>query len=115
MSLAWLRRSSRAVAAIVLLTSLWQLPHRSQDDEFCLPATAETHDESKHVFTSPTAPAHQDHCAICHWVRWMKPVFAATAMAAANSGPDSELAPLTASLRRDPASDRRPARAPPAL
>jgi hypothetical protein len=115
MSLAWLRRSSRAVAAIILLTSLWQLPHRSQDDEICVPAGTEAHDESKHVFTSPSAPAHQDHCAVCHWVRWMKPVFASTALSGGNTGPDSELAPVTASLLRDAASQRRPARAPPAL
>jgi hypothetical protein len=115
MSLAWLRRSSRAVAAVILLTSLWQLPHRSQDDEICVPAAAESHDESKHVFTSPSTPAHQDHCAVCHWVRWMKPVFATAVGAAGDSGSDSDLAPLTAPLRRDPASERRPARAPPAL
>ena len=112
MSLAWLRRSSRALAALVLLSSLWQLPHRSQDDEICAPV-AEAHDESKHVFTAAAGAAHQDHCAICHWTRWLKPVFAAATAVTANSGSGGELAPFSSQLRRDPASDRRPARAPP--
>ena len=71
MALAWLRRSSRAVAAFLLLVSMWQMPHLGQDDDVCAPAQAEAHDESKHVFTTPTAAADQEHCAICHWMRSM--------------------------------------------
>ena len=57
MPLAWLRRSSRAVAALVLLVSMWQLPHRGQDDDICAPAQNEAHDESKHVFTTVSGQA----------------------------------------------------------
>lgn len=113
MLLAWLRRSSRMVAAVILLTSLWQLPHRAQDDEICVPAGAENHDESKHVVTAPTSAAHPDHCAVCHWVRWMKPVFTATASTAVPDRPGSLLAANAASFWPDPSDDRLPARAPP--
>lgn len=113
MSFAGLRRSSRLIAVIVLFVSMWQLPHRSQDDEICAPA-AEAHDESRHIVTSPE-PGHPDHCAVCHWVRWMKPMFAATPAIAGNRGGSSDVAPLSAALLRDPSSDRRPARAPPSL
>lgn len=114
MSFRWLRGSSRTVAVILLLASMWQLPHRSQDDEICAPA-AEVHDESRHVVTSPDELAHPDHCAVCHWVRWMKPVFTAGPAIVAHQGAGSDLAPVSPALRRDPASERRPARAPPAL
>ena len=93
---------------------MWQLPHRSQDDDLCAPA-AEAHDESKHIFTAPEAAGHQDHCAICHWTRWMKPVFAAGTAVAIGQDAASDLAPVDACLLRDPSTDRLPARAPPAL
>jgi hypothetical protein len=108
----WLRRSSRIVAALLLLTSLWQLPHRWQDDEVCAPV-AEAHDESKHVFTAPTAAGHAEHCAVCHWTRWVKPVFAATAAGSGVNGSGAALAPQAAGDLRDPASDRLPPRGPP--
>ena len=59
MPLAWLRRSSRAVAALVLLVSMWQLPHRGQDDDICAPAQNEAHDESKHVFTTASGTRYR--------------------------------------------------------
>ena len=114
MSFAGLRRSSRLIAVIILFASLWQLPHRSQDDEICAPA-AEAHDESRHIVTSPDEPAHPDHCAVCHWVRWMKPLFAAAPALTGNQGGGSDVAPVSAALQRDPSFDRRPARAPPSL
>ena len=115
MSLGWIRRASRVVAAVLLLTSMLQFPHPSLDDEFCSPGAAETHDESKHVFTSVTVTAHPDHCAICHWTRWMKPVFSSGP--AVNASPDTrtEFAAANAVVLRDPSSDRLPPRAPPAL
>jgi hypothetical protein len=115
MSLGWLRRSSRLIAVFLLLTSMWQLPHRSQDDELCAPAGAENHDASKHVFTDAAAAGHQDHCAICHWIRWMKPQMASRPIVARTQGAGSDLAPATAAVLRDPSTDRLPARAPPAL
>ena len=115
MALAWLRRSSRVVAAVILLASLWQLPHQLQDDEVCAPAAAAAHDESKHVFTSPGAVAHQDHCAICHWLRSINPGCAAGAAAVVPKESGSRLAALTSGTLRDVSADRLPARAPPSL
>ena len=115
MALAWLRRSSRAVAAIVLLVSMWQMPHRAVDDQICAPGASEAHDESKHVFTGVSETEHQDHCAICHWIRWMKPQMASRPIVARTQGAGSDLAPATAAVLRDPSTDRLPARAPPAL
>lgn len=112
MSLASLRPSSRLVAAGILLASLWQLPHRAQDDRICAPLTAEAHDESKHVFTSAGAD-HRDHCAICHWVRSAKPVFSASAWAAIPLDPGSRLTAFAFGDLRDAGADQLPARAPP--
>jgi hypothetical protein len=110
----WLRRSSRLVAALLLLTSLWQLPHRWGGDGVCAPA-AEAHDESKHAYTVPSDQPHQDHCAVCHWTRWLNPMFSAGPAVAINTGAGYDLVPLSPSLLRDPSTDRLPARAPPAL
>jgi hypothetical protein len=113
MRLAWLRPSSRVIAAVLLLTSLWQLPHRAQDDEICVPAAAEAHDESKHVFTNVGAADHQDHCAICHWLRSLKPAFSSGHAVAAPTNPGRRLTASTFGVLRDPGADRLPARAPP--
>ena len=112
MGLLSLRRWTRIIAAVVLLTSVWQLPHRLQDDELCLPAAVE-HDESKHVFTGVTLAGHQDHCAICHWTRWLKPDFSGAAALVSDATPGAALLTLAVVHRRDPASDQLPSRAPP--
>ena len=108
----WLQRSSRLVATLLLVVSVWQLPHRWQDDEVCAPV-AEAHDESKHVFTSAKPAAHEDHCAVCHWTRWLKPVFASTLAVATARGARGDVAPYAVDTVRDPGSDRLPPRAPP--
>ena len=110
----WLWRSSRLVATLLLLVSVWQMPHRWQDDEVCLPI-AEAHDESKHVYTVPEAAAHEEHCAVCHWTRWLKPLFGSTAALTTASGGRSDLLTFAGETIRDPASDRLPPRAPPAV
>jgi hypothetical protein len=112
MSLARLRRSARLVAALLLLVSAVGLPHRSLDDAICSPPGAEAHDESKHVFTASAPAGHPDHCAICHWTRWLNPVLSSRV---ASRGPDTgvELASLATLSLRDSATDRLPARAPP--
>ena len=115
MPLAWLRRSSRAVAALVLLVSMWQLPHRGQDDDICAPAQNEAHDESKHVITTASGSLDQEHCAICHWLRSMNPGFGVRGLTAGPIESDTRfLAPVSRSLR-DPGTNRIPARAPPSL
>jgi hypothetical protein len=113
MPLAWLRRSSRAVAAVVLLVSMWQLPHRVQDDAMCAPGAAEAHDESKHVFTSVGASVDQDHCAVCHWLRSLNPAQGVRGLTGVPVQSGSRFcAPASRSLR-DRGTDRIPARAPP--
>lgn len=114
MSLARLRRSSRFVAALLLLVSVCGLPHRSEGDDVCLPAVEE-HDQSNHVYTAIAAAEHPQHCAICHWLRWMKPVFSSSVIAAAHIDQGTDLATSTALSLRDPGSDQLPARAPPVL
>src|SRR5687768_5114286 len=113
MALSWLRRSSRAVAAIVLLVSMWQMPHRGQDDDICAPALGEAHDESKHVFTSVSESGHQDHCAVCHWLRSMNPGLGVRGVAAVPAASDNRFCSLVSRSLRDPGSSRLPARAPP--
>jgi hypothetical protein len=113
MSLARVRHSARLVAAALLVVSAFGLPHRSGGDGICVPPGVEEHDETKHVFTVAAQTGHDDHCAICHWMRWYKPVF--SSRAALNRGPDSRtgLASLAAFPVRDSAPDQLPARAPP--
>jgi hypothetical protein len=115
MSLERIRRSSRVVAAILLLTSMLQFPHPSLDDEACSPSAAERHDESKHVFTSVTPTSHPDHCAICHWTRWMNPAFSSGPSVIVGVNSRSELATLDAGVLRDRSTDLLPPRAPPVL
>ena len=115
MLLALLRRSSRAVAACLVLVSLFGLPHRSQDDAACAPLGAESHDESKHVFTAADPVAHEDHCAICHWVRSLKPNFSATGTVRTHLLDGTAVGARAPGVRRDPAADRLPARAPPSV
>jgi hypothetical protein len=115
MALAWLRRSSRAVAAIVLLVSMWQMPHRAVDDEICAPGAAEAHDESKHVFTTVSGTGHQDHCAICHWLRSIDPGQGQRTLTAVPVASDARFFALVSGSLRAPDSSRIPARAPPAL
>ena len=113
MSLGWIRRSSRVIATILLLMSVLQFPHPSLDDEACSPAAAERHDESKHVFTSVTLTPHPEHCAICHWTRWMNPVFSSGPSVIVNLNARGEVAAVTPGAFRAPSSDRLPSRAPP--
>lgn len=92
---------------------MWQLPHRLQDDELCAPLGTEAHDESKHVFTASAPAGHQDHCAICHWTRWLKPLLAATVASAAGHGAGADFVAIADVFRRPPATDQIPPRAPP--
>ena len=115
MALGWLRRSSRAVAAIVLLVSMWQMPHGAADDEICAPGQAEAHDESKHVFTTASDSDHQDHCAICHWLRSIDPRLGMRGLTAVPVASDTRFFALASRSLRDAGSSRIPARAPPSV
>ena len=115
MALAWLRRSSRAVAALVLLVSMWQLPHRAVDDEICAPGGSEAHDESKHVFTGVSETDHPDHCAVCHWLRSIDPGHGQRSLTAVPLATDTRFFALVSGSLRAPDSSRLPARAPPVL
>lgn len=68
-------RTSRFIALLLLLATVSTSVHWQQDDDACLPAGAERHDESKHVFASVVEQAPHDHCAICHWQRVHRPAF----------------------------------------
>lgn len=114
MSLGRLRRSSRFVAALLLLVSALGLPHRSRADDNCQPFAIEEHDESKHVFKAVATTSHADHCAICHWTRWLKPDLSTRTFAAPVGDAGAELTASTWLLPRNPSSDHLPSRAPPA-
>ena len=114
MTLVRLRRSSRAVAVLLLLASAAGGPHLDRGDRACAPTVVDEHDESKHRFAT-SVPSEHEHCAICHWTRLPRSPF--TAIPAFQS-------PLAAGVaiddrnpfeHRAPALDKLPARAPPAL
>lgn len=108
-----LRGSARTVSAVLVLLSLWSLPHRSQPD-ICVPAGFEEHDESKHVYTTAGQVTHDEHCTVCHWMRSLKPAFTAKPFTAADA--DRGAAVITA-VRGDRSRyvlAQLPPRAPPA-
>ena len=108
------RGSAKTVSAVLMLLSLWSLPHRSLPD-ICVPAGLEEHDETKHVFTAAAQGPHSEHCAICHWMRTLKPVFSATPHAGTPLAAGAAVAIRTAPIVNDSALDHLPARAPPSI
>ena len=115
MSLALLRGSARRMAVALVVISLWSLPHVAQMDDLCPAPGAEEHDESKHVFTTATPAADQEHCAICHWVRSMNLGVGMRELTAIPVASDSRFLALVSHSLRDPGTNRIPARAPPVL
>lgn len=79
-----LRGSARTVSAVLVVLSLWTLPHSSQPD-ICLPAGTEEHDASRHVYTAGSKAADDEHCAVCHWMRSLKPAFTSRPLGAADN------------------------------
>lgn len=110
MVLARLRRSSRAIA-VLLLASFWGLSHRASDDA-CVVGAVEAHDESKHVVRSSQG-GEPDHCAVCHSIRSPKRPFGPTAQLQSPLVHGALIPESEAPSRRAPALDRLPARAPP--
>ena len=108
-----LRRSVRTVSAVLVVLSLWSLPHRSQPD-ICLPAGLEAHDESKHIYTTASQGPHEDHCAVCHWMRTLKPAFASSPHAAIPSGASAAIYLQARGGQMPSALAQLPPRAPPA-
>ena len=108
-----LRSSARTVSAVLVLLSLWSLPHRSQPD-ICLPSGVEEHDESKHVYTAASQAAHEEHCAICHWMRSLKPAFASRAYTGTANDSSIAICLQTLGSRCPSALSQLPPRAPPA-
>ena len=109
-----LRGYARTVAAVLVLLSLWSLPHRSQPD-ICVPAGIEEHDEAKHVYTAPSQAAHEDHCAVCHWMRSLKPAFSSRPYTATGSDRSAAVYVRVFDTRRQSALREIPPRAPPAI
>lgn len=99
----------------LLLVSLWGLPHRADGADTCPPAGSETHDESKHVFSSDTRHDGGEHCAVCHWLRTIQHEFADVQTAQTRPELTSGLTPAARHVRGDGASRQLAARAPPAL
>ena len=105
-------RSSRFVALILLLVSVWTSSHRQQDDDACLPIVAGDHDASKHAFV-PTGTVDHEHCAVCHWMRGLKPSFASSTIISTPLAHAEGPCALAVMPYGVSASGRLPARAPP--
>lgn len=108
-----LRGSARTVSAVLVVLSLWSLPHLSRPD-ICIPAGFEQHDESKHVFTAASQGPHQEHCAVCHWMRSLRPTLAARPFDSTGNESGAAVFGPTTQLRRTSALTQLPPRAPPA-
>lgn len=109
-----LRRTNRVVALLVLLVTMWTAAHRQPDDDACLPMATGEHDASKHAF-APLGAVDHEHCAVCHWVRALKPEFRVTPAPVAVQAHGDRLTDPAVIALAAPASARIPARAPPAL
>ena len=72
-------------------------------------------DEAKHIFTTADQVEHTEHCAICHWVRTLKPNLSATEAVGTDLLHGTAVGARAPGIRRDPAADRLPARAPPSV
>jgi hypothetical protein len=105
-------RSSRVIALLLLLVSVWTSSHRQLDDDACLPVLAGEHDASKHAFTAPEVE-NDEHCAVCHWMRALKPAFTASGIVSTALAQADRLSVLALSAPVSPSSVRLPARAPP--
>ena len=110
--LLWLRGAAKTVSAVLVLLSLWSLPHVSQPD-ICVPAGFENHDASKHVFTAASEGPHQEHCAVCHWMRSLRPTLAARPYTSTGDGSGAAVVAPTILSRRPSALTQLPPRAPP--
>ena len=106
------RGYARTVAAVLVVLSLWSLPHLSLPD-ICVPEGAEHHDETKHVFTAAPEASHTEHCAICHWMRTLKPTFEDGQRSAVTLDAGAPVIVVTSRVRRDDVRVHLPARAPP--
>jgi hypothetical protein len=107
-------RSFRIVASLLVLLALLGAPHKQPDDAACLPSLAGEHDASQHAL-APVEPAHRDHCAICHWLRGLKPSFRVTQVDKVAMHTATDVVAPRAILWSDPSATRLPARAPPLM
>ena len=107
-------RTSRVVALLLLLVSVWTSAHRQQDDDACLPMVEGEHDASQHAF-APLAPSDDEHCAVCHWARGLKPAFADTSISSTVLNASNGVSAPALQAPVAPIQGRLPARAPPAL
>lgn len=112
MGLTAFGRSSRVIALLLLVVSVWTASHRRQDDAACLPVAAGEHDASKHAF-APLAPVEHEHCAVCHWIRGLKPEFSSAPITVAVLRPTGSLSAPSAFIHADPVAGPLAARAPP--
>ena len=116
MSLERLRRWSRLVAAVLVVAMCGGVPHLRQDDLACAPSGAgpfEGHEETDHQLAPAGSPAHDDHCAICHWSRSLRSPLAETAAWAPGLPPALRVHRDAPRAFAAPALDSLPARAPP--
>ena len=112
-----MRRWSRVIAVVLLMTAVPATPHFAQDDFACdLAALASAeHDESKHGFRAAGDAAERDHCALCHWSRSLRSPLTPLGVTVTPAAPAAAEHGVVAALLLSPALENLPARAPPAV
>jgi hypothetical protein len=115
MSLRRVRRWSRLVSMLVLLTTVSGLPHWARDDAACLVPAADpygSHDETQHALVAGDHDGGE-HCALCHWTRQLRSPRPALSAAIVAIQPPSSVFRAPVPGHASPSLDNLPARAPP--
>ena len=111
-----MRRWSRVLAVVLLMTAARGVPHFGLDDLACEVGGYEgstPHDESTHVLRAAPADARQDHCAVCHWARLLRSSRLSLTSWSIHLAPALAVAPTTPRAFTPFSLDGLPARAPP--
>lgn len=114
-----MREKGRSVAAglaVVLLTGSSSLAHRlAADDVACVVGAIAGHDASAHRIEAVNgAPRRAGHCAICHWLRDLRPLATTAKRLGANGQCRGALEPTAVDRYTGLRFPAVPARAPPA-
>ena len=111
-----MRRRARLVAVALFVATACGLPHLDWDDAACVGGLGvlSPHDASQHAIGATAPEAAEDHCAICHWTRSLRPPLSSIGVFAGRA--HLALAPRAATLAPlTPVLEQLPARAPPAF
>lgn len=111
-----MRRWSRVLAVVLLMTAARGVPHLGLDDLACELGDYEgstPHDESTHVLRPAPKDVQQDHCAVCHWARLLRSSRLSLTSWSVHLAPALAVVPTTPRAFTPFSLDGLPARAPP--